>query len=401
MALGNSNRLPKRFQPYLDQALNEADLRYGAQEATFGTVLGQLSKDRDRQLLAQQTAQQSLLGSLNQSDQNVNRYYSDAGLNPTVLGSLAGSNTGARLAGEMAGYRTQNQQNLLSAQAGGQYQQQRINQDFGDKRQTLLDQLNAEQHERGVFTQSALDQLISGDRSARHEAGLAAKAQQAKDAQNILDAQNAQSNALIGQGLLVDPKTGELQPLPGGNADPNAPKFDDKPGSTKPRTTGPGTAKPAVQQAAATDFGRALSIAQGLTKGEKLTKGLRHKVAGWLLNGAPAIEGKPVYDTREKIKGVANPNYGKPLLNADGTQATTQDGADAIPQIENQPVVQAALDMVFDGHLSADTVRKLHELGYKVRGFSGIKTQADVPKKKVNRPNSNLGVDSNGQMRPT
>jgi hypothetical protein len=160
--------LPQRFRPFYDQALTEADLRYGAQEAAFGTVLGQLGRDRDRQILAQRTAQQSLLGSMQQSDNNVNRFYSDSGLTPTVLQSLAGSNTGARLAGEMAGYRSQNAQNLISAQAGGQYQQQRINQDYGDKRASLVDQLNAEQRERGTFTSSALEQLITGDRSARH-----------------------------------------------------------------------------------------------------------------------------------------------------------------------------------------------------------------------------------------
>jgi hypothetical protein len=224
--------LPQRFRPFYDQALTEADLRYGAQEAAFGTVLGQLGRDRDRQILAQRTAQQSLLGSMQQSDNNVNRFYSDSGLTPTVLQSLAGSNTGARLAGEMAGYRSQNAQNLISAQAGGQYQQQRINQDYGDKRASLVDQLNAEQRERGTFTSSALEQLITGDRSTRHAANVEAAKQQHADAQAILDRQTQQDNALIGQGLVVG-KDGTLQPLPGGKADPNAPQFQKDPAKPK------------------------------------------------------------------------------------------------------------------------------------------------------------------------
>jgi hypothetical protein len=219
--------LPQRFRPFYDQALTEADLRYGAQEAAFGTVLGQLGRDRDRQILAQRTAQQSLLGSMQQSDNNVNRFYSDSGLTPTVLQSLAGSNTGARLAGEMAGYRSQNAQNLISAQAGGQYQQQRINQDYGDKRASLVDQLNAEQRERGTFTSSALEQLITGDRSTRHAANVEAAKQAHADAQAILNRDSAQQNALIGQGLAVDGK-GNLTPLPGGKADPNAPGVHSK-----------------------------------------------------------------------------------------------------------------------------------------------------------------------------
>jgi hypothetical protein len=169
---------------------------------------------------------------MQQSDNNVNRFYSDSGLTPTVLQSLAGSNTGARLAGEMAGYRSQNAQNLISAQAGGQYQQQRINQDYGDKRASLVDQLNAEQRERGTFTSSALEQLITGDRSTRHTANVEAAKQQHADAQAILDRQTQQDNALIGQGLVVG-KDGTLQPLPGGKADPNAPQFQKDPAKPK------------------------------------------------------------------------------------------------------------------------------------------------------------------------
>jgi hypothetical protein len=199
-------RLAKSQRKFLDQAQTEAELRYGGQEATFATVLGQLSRDRDRRLDAQATAQSALLGSLQGADANVDRYYKESGLEPNVLSTLAQDPTGQRLAGEMAGYRAQNQQGLLSSLAGDQYQRSRINEDYTDRSGTVFDQARAEQKERGVFTGSLLNQLIGDDRNARRTANAEAAKMSHDDLQAELDRAASQGNALIGQGLTADEK---------------------------------------------------------------------------------------------------------------------------------------------------------------------------------------------------
>lgn len=371
------NALPRSQRRFYDQADVQTRLRYGAQESALGSILEQLTRDYGRQAQAQQTAGQTVLGAYTGANQGVTQTYNDVGLTPNVLASIASSPTGQRLAGEVASYKAANDQQARGIQAGQQYLQQHIADQYSDDVGKVTDQLQSLTGEKGLYQSSLLDQLITGDRSARHDANVAAAKQRHDDEQAILDRQQQQENALIGQGLLPG-KDGALQPLPGGKADPNAQK---KKGGFKPATR-------AAQSKAATDFSRALSIINTYVGDDPKDKALRREIGQKLLNGEAEIKGEPVYDTRREIKkGVPNPNYGKPLLNPDGTAKTT-DSLPGIPKIENQPIVSAALDMVFDGHLSPATVRKLHDLGYKVRGLSGVKTRADVPKPKRNPPRS-------------
>ena len=57
--------------------------------------------------------------------------------------------------------------------------------------------------------------------------------------------------------------------------------------------------------------------------------------------------------------------------------------APAIPRVSNAAAVSAALDDLYDGHLSPVTIQKLHEAGIKVNGL-GISTKRPV--KRVKRP---------------
>jgi hypothetical protein len=44
----------------------------------------------------------------------------------------------------------------------------------------------------------------------------------------------------------------------------------------------------------------------------------------------------------------------------------------AIPKVTNAAAISAALDAIYDGHLSPATIRKLHAAGIKVNGFGCV-----------------------------
>jgi hypothetical protein len=378
------NRLPKRFEPFLQQATTEAELRYGGQEATFATVLGQLARDRDRRLDAQATAQSALLGSLKGADANVDRYYKESGLDPSVLSTLAQDSTGKRLAGEMAGYRSQNQQGLLGSLAGDQYQRSRINEDYTDRSGTVFDQAAAEQKERGTFVQSLLGQLIQGDRSARSAANAQAREQSHDDLQAELDRAASQGNALIGQGLTTDTE-GNLLPLPGGKADPSAP------GNKPKRTTGPGTANKDAQLTAGKEFSRALGLAGGMAKGKPVTPENRRRIANNLATGRGASGGETIYDEVPVLdaRGVPKKDEdGKPITKQvprvdpkTGTRETTPTRP-AVSAVDGT-IAAAATEQAMFGYVTTATVRELQKLGYSVNQIPGLKTENQA---KATRP---------------
>jgi hypothetical protein len=223
--------------------------------------------------------------------------------------------------------------------------------------------------ERGLYTSSLLDQLIQGDRSARHDANAAAAKQQHDDLQQQLDRESSQDNALIGQGLVVG-EDGSLTPLPGGKADPNAPS------NKKPRTSGPGTASEDAQRTAGESFSAALGFAKGLTKGKGGRPGLREGTINVLVSGRPATDGKVVYEDVPVLNAQGKPT-GKtkrqPKLDANGNQITST-SRPAVPSFD-RPIAQAAAEQALLGYVTTSTVRQLQKLGYSVNNIPGLVTQ--------------------------
>lgn len=385
--------LPKRFLPLLAQVQNEAALRYGSQESGIASILGQLSRQRDNDLGAQQTANMSLLGSLQGADKRLAGFSSEAGLTPEVQASLVGTPTGARLAGELVQNRADNQQALLGAQAGNQYQVGHINDQYNDQVQTLSDQLQAEQKERGIFTQGQLDTLISGDRSARHDANVAAAKQTHDDLQSELTRQTQIGNALIGQGLQpVLGSDGSVTigaPLPGGRADPNAPGNTKKP----KRTTGPGTATGAAQLKAGTQFSTAFGTARKGLQGKGTDPDAIRTAVDSLVSGRKAAKGATIYDqvpdTNQYGQVKKNPDGSpkmkqvpriQPAKNPDGSpnplagQRVTAPPTPASAPVP-RPIAQAAAEQAAYGYVTTATVRALQKLGYSVNQIPGLTTQ--------------------------
>lgn len=340
------NSLPKRFRPLYDQALSEADLRYGAQQAGLASVLGSLTHDYGQQAQAQHDAGQSVLGALKGADSNLQQVYSQSGLTPQLLAQIGDSPTGQRLAGELAQGRQDLQGQLLGAQAGQQYQQQHIADQYQQDTGKVRDQMDAMLHERGVYTSGLLDQLISSDRSSRHDANLAAAKQAHDDAQVAAQIQAGQDNALIGQGLLPD-SHGNLQPLPGGKADPNAPANQPKsPKASKP--TG-------ADRTAQADFRKAATWISQLDA----SVAKDHKDGTGQVDPTTGVKD----GTGQVIKGVTDPAKRRQVVQEILLKG---DRVSGIPSISGVGL-DAALDTYYNKALSPETVTALHNAGVKVK----------------------------------
>jgi hypothetical protein len=364
--------LPKRFRPLFDQAQTETAIRYGSQEQALGSILDQVTRDYGRQATSQRDAGQSVLGALTHAPQELNKVYSDAGLTQGLLAQIGHSPTGQRLAGELASGQAAIQQQRLGAQAGQQYMQQRLYDQYTDDAGRVQSQRAGIAKEKGLYTSSLLDQLISGDRSARHDANMAAKKEAAAAAQAQADRDTAQQNALIGQGLVPDAK-GNLQPLPGGKADPNAPALKAREKAArkaKKRTTGAGSASPDAQRTAGQSFTKAVGLAKGMVNGKPMTPEIRSGVTGILANGRPATSGKVVYDDVPNGPGKTKR---VPRLGEGGVQVTSP-SRPAVPAFD-QPIAEAATEQAMFGYVTTATVRKLQKLGYAVNQIPGLVTE--------------------------
>lgn len=401
MATNPRNALPKRFRPFFDQSATETAIRYGSQESALGSLLEALNRDRGRESAAQMTAGGSVLGAYQDADKNLQKVYTDAGLTPSLLGQIADSPTGQRLAGELASGRGAIQAQATGAQAGQQYIQQHISDQYNDDFGKVADQVTALTREKGLYQSSLLDQLISGDRSARHTANEAARQQQHADEQAILDRGATTNNALIGQGLLPG-ADGTLQPLPGGKADPNAP------GNKPKRTSGAGTASPDAQRGAGLDFKKAFALANGLKGNQGATPEVRQGIANTLTNGKPASQGKVVYEDVPVLDARGQPT-GKtkrqPKLDPDTGQQITSASRPAVPAFD-APIAAAATEQALFGYVTTKTVRELQKLGYSVNQIPGLKTEnaAKAARPKTSKPTSrpkNAPSGTPGQVRPT
>lgn len=386
MASTKRTRLPKMFEPLLAQAQTAGALRYGAQETGLLGLLSDTNRNYTRQAAAQEGATRSLLGSLQGASVNLNNVYSDAGLTPEVRAQYANTPDGQRILASLARGQGDIQQQTLGAQAGRQYLQQRMAEDYNSDTGKINDQLGALRKERGLFESSTLDSLIGENRAARAKLNADARQRQA-DADAAVQAQNAaQTNALIGQGLLPD-SHGNLQPLPGGKADPNAP------GNKPKRTSGPGTATKDAQLSAGKDFKKAFALANGLKGSQAATPETRKAIQGVLTNGKPASQGKVVYEEVPVLDAAGRPT-GKtkrqPKLDANGQQITSP-SRPAVPAFD-EPIAAAATEQALYGYVTTKTVRELQKLGYSVNQIPGLKTESQA---KASRPK-----DSRDYARP-
>jgi hypothetical protein len=348
--MAKAPQLAKRFAPYLSQAQTEAEVRYGAQEAALRSILGQTTHDFQQQVGAQDAANRSYQGALQGASSGLSKVYSDAGLTPTLLASLAGTPTGARIAGELASGQGAIQQQQLGAQAGQAYQVQHLGDLYKQDVGKIGDQATSLATEKGQFTQSLLDQLIGTDRSARHAANVEVAKQKFQADQADQGRTQQERDALIGAGL--NPDSGSPLPARATNPKPKA----------KPQAT------PGAQTTAETAFSRALAGAKaGISHGTA-----PEDVLSTLTNGIPGSKGQPVFE-KHTDKNTGKVTWQKKIDPKTGLAVTTGDS----PEVKavDQDIAQAAVEMASKGYVSTSTIQHLHRLGYTVRDFPGLVTQ--------------------------
>lgn len=378
------------FRGLYDQAQTQTDIRYGAQRDALAQILGGLDRNFTRQSEAQRTAGMTLTGALRGQKDRLGQAYTDAGLTPTLLAQIGNSPTGQRLAGDYARSLAAADQQMQSAMAGQQFLQQRLADDYRDDVGQVQQQAQSLAREQGLFQEQRLSDLIGANRAARSQVRAASREQAHADQQKVLDRDLSRGNALIGAGL--NPETGE--PLPA------------RSGSSR-RTSGPGTASRDKQNAAGSQFDRALANATSMVRGKDRTPELRQRVASELAAGSPASGGQAVYDEVEELDAAGRPTGRTkrvPRLNDDGTKVVTPKRP-AIAPVE-QSIASAASEQAMFGYVTTATVRKLQKLGYSVNQIPGLTTEhryrrsRPQPRRPVSRPrNAPSGV--RGQSRPT
>lgn len=390
--------LPKMFEPLLGQVQSQGALRYGAQEQGLQALLGDTTRNYQNQALAQQGGFRSLLGALKAAPAGLDQVYSDAGLTPEVRAQYAQTPDGQRILASLARGQGDIQQQQLGAQSGQQFIQQKLGSDYTSDVGKIQGQMGAERTERGVYESSLLDQLIGDNRAARSKLNADARDRQATQDAATQAQTAAQTNALIGQGLLPG-SDGTLAPLPGGKADPNAP-------SNKPkRTTGAGTASPDAQRTAGTSFSKAAALAKALKGTQDVTPDVASSIAGILTNGKPASSGKVVYEEVPALDSRGQPIPGKtkrqPKLDPATGQQVTSNGRPAVPAFD-APIATAATEQALYGYVTTKTVRELQKLGFSVNQIPGLKTETQykASKPKDTRDYSRPGKAKSRSQQP-
>ena len=262
------------------------------------------------------------------------------------------------------------------------YQQQHLGDLYREDVGQINDQASSLAKEKGLYQSSLLDQLISGDRSSRHDANVKAAKLQFTADQNLLDNSAERSGThIIGAG--IDPNTGLT--LPGHGPKPKQ----------KPRAT------PIEQSNAETDYAQAFTNAQAAAGAGQSASA----IAKALSTGRKAKAGQTVYENVPEVDQFGNVIKGKtkrqPKLDPKTGTVVTTGGREAVDPV-NPAIAVAAAEMATQGFLSPHTVKELHRLGFAVRGFPGVKTQFDRPKRQpIGRPGTAVDPASGGQQRPT
>lgn len=257
------------------------------------------------------------------------------------------------------------QQQKTAARGGEQYAVNRAQTDFVDAMTKVLQAQQDLAGQKGAFTSSTLQTLLEAE--LNRQAGLK---------KSHISANQSERNSIRTSG--IDPNTG--LPIKGGKLDPKAKKDPNA--------------------ATHTDYKDATSqITQALTSLGTLDPSRNRDNRldlGQLLRAGH--ESQQIYDTVPAPTST-DPNGTKtvPKLN-NGVPVKTP----SIPKFDDA-FAQAALDMYYDGHVSADTVDKLRKLGLRhlVKRLP-VKRHGKAPARPATTPVVNAGLLSEiiGQLKP-
>lgn len=352
---------------YVNQAKDLAIVRFGPELSALNALLKQAQQTRDETIKSGRTAATSIQSSVDLARPEVRNVYKGAQATadaankiaaPSLAALPAGSPIAAAAALEQSGLRSRLGESRaatlselsdrrVDAAAGAAGQTRQANTLFGKTQQQIGTRRGDIGQEAGAFIQSTIRDFVDSD--------AAAKAAAQRITAGLV---NSRGNAWISAGW--DPV--HNRPIPGGRLDPNAPK--NQPKAAKPsKPTG-------ADRTAFTDFSKAQKWIKRLDNA-----GLR----------------KHTGSNRKAARSAIAENL--LLGNRDA-------GIPAIPRA----VLSAALDMHFDGALDPNTVKLLHQLGYKVKRLPGVITRNQRARQRTRtyRPHVvNAPSGYHGQTRPT
>lgn len=371
-----------KTSPYVTQAEADALVRFGPEYTALKELMQDSQDTYTQSLGAARSAAALTTSAANQARPDVLQNYQQglsgaqqafAGAAP-ALAQLGGSGSAAAgleqagltasLAASQARDLTDLDRRKVAAAEGGQYAAQQAATQYNTDRAKIATQLTDLAGEQGSYTASDADKLAE-----------AAQTLQVK--QDIASAGNAQQERDSLRSAGIDPDTG--QPIPGGKLDPNAP-------SKKPKW-----ASTSAQSKAGDTIQQALNEANTLVQ----SGASRAEAQQLLLSGAPATNA-PIYETVKTATGTKQQR----VLNPDGTPKTHT--IPAVPKIDSELLLQAALDQAYYGHLQPATEKRLHANRIQI-GPLGVTTYGAWVRKQLGQALTRPPVapGANGQSRPT
>lgn len=359
--------------PYATAAAEQATINYGPQETVLAQLLRDAEDRRDAALAQTKAGRQYTVGAVNAAIPQVQGAYQTAGqaVTPGFVngGGVEASALNARMGEAQAQAQSQLAARRVGAVQGEQAGRAQALTGFATDEGKILSSAQDLAREKGAFTAKTIADLRSSD----------AAAQAAADKTNAQLIQQ-ERDAWIGAG--VDPNTGA--PIPGGKLDPKA-----------KGNGGAGWASNSVQSKAADTIGAARNEIKTL----KDTGASRAEAAQLLLQGAPATN-QPIFKTvqvKDRTGRVTGTKQVR-VLNPDGTPKTKS--IPALPKVDSQLLLSAALDMEYLGHLSRQTQDLLHKRGIKLQPLGQV--TAGQYQQQVRQPISRPGTaPAQGGSRPT
>jgi hypothetical protein len=334
----------------------EALIRYGPEESGLRELERQAQQTYESSVGAARGTAESIIGAVGQARPEVTEVYDDAqsrqaGLNAALagdaaaLGGVAGAAIDAeqraassRIGESRASALTDLSQRKVAAQEGRAFAVKQARSQLIDDLTKVLQRKQDLAGEKGAFMAATVGDLreAAADRAARLQ---------------IEELGNSQSerNSLRSAG--IDPETGAA--IPGGKLDPDADGKRGEKGKGKGRGGG-GDPLTDGQRAAAAD-----TVAQALNWGGKLKRaGLGFNEAVKALS--EGREAKPVFEEVDDGRGGTKRQK---VLNRDGTEKMTP----ALPKIESNLLLRAALEEAYLGHVTRQTQRRVRSRGLGVR----------------------------------
>lgn len=354
----------KKTDPYAESAANQSILRFGGQESVLSQLLRDAEDRRDTALRQATSGRQYTVGSVDQALPAVTQAYTSANAAIAPSFAQAGGTEAQALAARMqeaqAQARTQLQGRRVSAFEGEGAARTQAQRDYtSDRGKVLASALDLAQ-QKGAFTTETIKDLMGADATAKSDAAKTAATLTQQERNSIRSSGFDPDQPLAGGGYV---------PLPGGKADPKG----------KPNA-GHGWASDTAQGAAADTVQNALKWARTLKSG----KVSRADAAAALLTGADEQTADVIDPTTNKRAvwkaGEVDPSTGQkvdPSLVNTPKKRTIQT---ALPQIDSQLYLSAALDMAYDGHLSTRNQKLLHARGIKLEPL-GLVTAGDWKKR--------------------